>query len=120
MLDCERWTLTHSSGGAVVLLLPLPLVAGLGSELAATWAASVAGVELVVVALALLVALALVVALALLVGLALLVALAVVVALGVPDGDADADRDGEFVWPGPPLTPTGGGNRVGGVLAAAE
>jgi hypothetical protein len=36
MLDCERWTLTHSSGGAVVLLLlllPLPLVAGL--ELAA-------------------------------------------------------------------------------------
>jgi hypothetical protein len=32
MLDCERWTLTHSSGGAVVLL-PLPLVAGLGSEL---------------------------------------------------------------------------------------
>jgi len=35
MLDCERWTLTHSSGAAVVLLLPLPLplVAGLGSEL---------------------------------------------------------------------------------------
>jgi hypothetical protein len=36
MLDCERWTLTHSSGGAVVLLLLLPLlplVAGLGSEL---------------------------------------------------------------------------------------
>jgi hypothetical protein len=30
MLDCERWTLTHSSGGAVVLP---PLVAGLGSEL---------------------------------------------------------------------------------------
>jgi hypothetical protein len=29
MLDCERWTLTHSSAGAVVL----PLVAGLGSEL---------------------------------------------------------------------------------------
>jgi hypothetical protein len=116
MLDCERWTLTHSSGGAVVLLLLLPLAAGLGSELelAATWAESVAGVELVVVALALLVALVLVV------GLALLVALAVVVALGVPDGDADADRDGEFVWPGPPLTLTGGGNRVGGVLAAAE
>lgn len=96
-----------------MLLLP-PLAAGLGSELAATWAASVAGVELVAVALALLVALALVVALALLVGLALLVA------LGVPDGDADADRDGEFVWPGPALTLTGGGNRVGGVLAAAE
>jgi hypothetical protein len=44
MLVCERWTLTHSSGGAVVLLLllllllppplPLPLVDGLG--LAAT------------------------------------------------------------------------------------
>jgi hypothetical protein len=42
MLDCERWTLTHSSGGAVVpvlllllllLLPPPPLVAGLGSEL---------------------------------------------------------------------------------------
>ena len=34
MLDCERWTLTHSSGGAVVLLLlALPLAAGLGSEL---------------------------------------------------------------------------------------
>ena len=37
MLDCERWTLTHSSGGpvallALLLLLP-PLVAGLGSEL---------------------------------------------------------------------------------------
>jgi hypothetical protein len=32
------------------------------------------------------------------------------------DGDADA----EFVWPGPPLTLTGGENRVGGVLAAAE
>jgi hypothetical protein len=29
MLDCERWTITHSSGGAVVLLL----AAGLGSEL---------------------------------------------------------------------------------------
>jgi hypothetical protein len=35
MLVCERWTLTHSSGGAVVLplLLPLPLADGLGSEL---------------------------------------------------------------------------------------
>jgi hypothetical protein len=63
-------------------------------------------VKPVVVALGLLVALAVLVA----------VALAVPVALGVPDGDADA----EFVWPGPPLTLTGGGNRVGGVLAAAE
>jgi hypothetical protein len=42
MLDCERWTLTHSSGGAVVLLLLLllllpppllPLADGLGPEL---------------------------------------------------------------------------------------
>jgi hypothetical protein len=29
MLDCERWTLTHSSGGAVLLL---PLVDGLELE----------------------------------------------------------------------------------------
>jgi len=36
MLDWERWTLTHSSGAAAALLLlvPLPRVAGLG--LAAT------------------------------------------------------------------------------------
>jgi hypothetical protein len=54
------------------------------------------------------------------VALALLVALVLLVALGVPDGGADADRDGEFVWPGPPLTLTGDGSRVGGVLAAAE
>jgi len=33
MLDWERWTLTHSSGAAAVLLLLVPLVAGLGSEL---------------------------------------------------------------------------------------
>ena len=71
-----------------------------------------------VVALGLLVALAVLVAVALAVLVA--VALAVPVALGVPDGDADADRDGEFVWPGPPLTLTGGGNRVGGGLTAAE
>ena len=57
------------------------------------------------------------VALALLVGLALLVLLVV---LGVPDGDAEADRDGEFVWPGPPLTLTGDESGLGGVLAAAE
>jgi hypothetical protein len=106
MLDCERWTLTHSSGGVVVLLL----VAGLGSELelAATRAARVAGVEPVLAALALVA------------GLALVVALVLLVALGVPDGEADADRDGEFVWPGPPLTLTGDGNRLGVVLAAAE
>jgi len=34
MLDCERWTLTHSSGDEVVLLLlPLPLGVGLELEL---------------------------------------------------------------------------------------
>lgn len=33
MLDWERWTLTHSSGGAVVLVLALPLAAALGFEL---------------------------------------------------------------------------------------
>jgi len=54
------------------------------------------------------------------VALAVPVAVAVLVALAVPDGDADADCDGEFVWPGPPLTLTGGGNWLGGVLAAAE
>jgi hypothetical protein len=39
MLDCRRWTLTHSSGGTVVLLLPplpLPLLLVAGLELAAT------------------------------------------------------------------------------------
>jgi len=61
-----------------------------------------------------------VVALALVMALALVVALVLLVALGVPDGDADADRDGEFVWPGPPLTLTGDGNGLGGVLAAVE
>ena len=35
MLDCERWTLTHSSGGAVVLMLALvlALAGALGFEL---------------------------------------------------------------------------------------
>jgi hypothetical protein len=61
-----------------------------------------------------------VVALAPVVVLALVVALVLLVALDVPDGAADADRDGEFVWPGPPLTLTGDGNRLGVVLAAAE
>jgi hypothetical protein len=48
------------------------------------------------------------------------VAVPVAVALAVPDGDADADCDGAFVWPGPPLTLTGGADRLGGVLAAAD
>ena len=103
MLDWERWTLTHSSGAAVALLL-VPLAAGLGSELglAATLSESVAGIELVGVALVLLVAVA--------------VAVAVAVPVAVPDGDPEA----EFVWPGPPLTLTGGGNGLGDVLAAVE
>ena len=66
------------------------------------------------------VALGLLVAVALLVAVPVFVAVAVPVALAVPDGDADADCDGEFVWPGPPLTLTGGGNTPGGVLAAAD
>ena len=46
MLDWERWTLTHSSGGAVVPVLVLPLFCGLGLELglAATRASSAAAV----------------------------------------------------------------------------
>ena len=40
--------------------------------------------------------------------------------MDVPDGDADADCDGEFVLPGPPLMLAGGENRFGGVLAPVE
>ena len=69
-----------------------------------------------VVALAVLVAVAAPVAVGVLVG----VGAPVAVALDVPDGDVDADRDGEFVWPGPPLTLSGGENRFGDVLAVAE
>lgn len=76
------------------------------------------------VALALLLAVAVPVAVGMLVAVGVLVALAVLVAvavaLDVPDGDVDADRDGEFVWPDPPLTLTGGENRFGDVLAVAE
>ena len=96
MLDCERWTLTHSSGGAVVpvLPLPLPLVTGLGSELGlvATSSSSVPAA----------------------VGVAVPVALAV----AVPDGDAEGD--GEVVFVGPPLARTGGGNTLGVEVGAAE
>jgi hypothetical protein len=70
----------------------------------------------VVVTLAVLVAVAAPVAVGVLVGAGAPVA----VALDVPDGDVDADRDGEFVWPGPPLTLSGGENRFGDVLAVAE
>jgi hypothetical protein len=76
------------------------------------------------VALAVLLAVVVPVAVAVPVAMGVLVALAVLVAvavaLDVPDGDVDADRDGEFVWPGPPLTLTGGENRFGDVLAAAD
>jgi hypothetical protein len=137
MLVCERWTLTHSSGGAVVLPLALGLgselglvlAAGLGSELGLvlTSAASAALVVLVVlVVLAVFVAVVLAVAVSVLgavagavpVAVAVLVAVAVDVALGVPDGDMEADGDGEVVRSGPPLTATGGGNTLGGALAA--
>jgi hypothetical protein len=70
----------------------------------------------VVVALVVLVAVAAPVA----VGVAVGMGVSVAVALDVPDGDVDADRDGEFVWPGPPLTLSGGESRFGDVLAVAE
>jgi hypothetical protein len=98
MLDCERWTLTHSPGGVVVPVLPppLPLVTGLGSELGlvATSASSVPAA----------------------VGVAVPVAVAVAVA--VPDGDAEGD--GEVVVVGPPLARTGGGHTLGVEVGAAE
>lgn len=55
MLVCERWTLTHSSGGpAVPVPVPVPLAVRLGSELGLvlTSAASVAVVVLVAAVLA--------------------------------------------------------------------
>jgi hypothetical protein len=122
MLACERWTLTHSSGGAVVLplalALALPLAVGLGSELGlvVTLAASAALVVLVAVVLAV----AVPVVVGVLGAVAVAVAVAVPVVVGVPDGDVEADCDGEVVRLGPPLTLTGGGNTLGGALAAAE
>jgi hypothetical protein len=104
MLDCERWTLTHSSGGAVVPVPPLPLVAGLGFELGLV-AARASSVEAAVrVAVAVPVALAL--------------AVAVPVALDVPE--ADVEGDGEVVLLGPALTLAGDGDTLGRVLAVAE
>ncbi len=106
MLDCERWTLTHSSGGDVVpvLALPLPLLSGLGLVATVpTWASSVAAVPLDV---------------------------AVEMADGDADvdGDADADGDGdtrrdgsgEAVLTGAAVALTGGGDTVGGSLADVE
>ena len=114
MLDWERWTLTHSSGGAVAPVLPLPLVAGLGSELGLV-AARASSVEAAVrVAVAVDVAVAVGVA----VPVALALAVAVPVALDVPE--ADVEGDGEVVLLGPALTLAGDGNTLGRVLAVAE
>jgi hypothetical protein len=134
MLACERWTLTHSSGGAVVLPLavPLALAVGLGSELGLvvmSTASAALAVLVVLAVLAVLVAVVLAVAVAVppvavavavLGAVAVAVALAVPVVVGVPDGDVEADCVGEAVRLGPPLTLTGGGNIPGGALAAAE
>ena len=115
--------LTHSSGGAVVLPLavPLPLAAGLGSELGLV-VTSAASAALVVLAVLVAVVLAVAVAVPVAVAVAVLVAVAVAVpvVVGVPDGDVEADCVGEAVRFGPPLTLTGGGNKLGGALAAAE
>jgi hypothetical protein len=94
MLDWERWTLTHSSGGAVVpvLPLPLPLVTGLGSELGLVETSASSVPEAV--------------------------ALAVAVPVAVPEGEAEGD--GEVVFVGPPLARTGGGNRLAEEVGAAE
>jgi hypothetical protein len=84
-------------------------------------AVRVAGAVLVVVAVAVAVAVvgALVVG-AVLVAVTLAVPVTVAVAFDVPGGDTDANCDGEFVCPGPPLMLAGGENRFGGVLAPAE
>ena len=115
--------LTHSSGGAVVLPLavPLPLAAGLGSELGLV-VTSAASAALVVLAVLVAVVLAVAVAVPVAVAVAVLVAVAVAVpvVVCVPDGDVEADCVGEAVRFGPPLTLTGGGNKLGGALAAAE
>ena len=73
-------------------------------------------------AVALLVAVAgtLLAAVAVLVAASAVVGASVTMALEVPDGDADADCDGEFVWPGPPLALAGSENTFGGVLAPPE
>jgi hypothetical protein len=111
MLACERWTLTHSSGGAVVPL-PLPLAVGLGSELGLvlTSAASVALVVVVAVVLAVAVPVALadedsVWSVPLADGSTLGGSLAVAewpaaglleLADGDGDGDGEGDGDGDF------------------------
>ena len=96
MLDWERWTLTHSSGGAVVPVLVLPLFCGLGLELglAATRASSAAAVA------------------------------DVPDVPEVPDCEGDGEvsweGDGEVVWRGTLLALAGGSTVDGRVVAAAE
>ena len=89
MLDWERWTLTHSSAGAVVAVLAPLLFFGLALEvgLAATWTSSVAAV----------------------------VAVPEFDADGV--GWVDPEVDGVAVWRGVLVALRVGGNAVGGSLA---
>lgn len=105
MLDWERWTLTHSSAGAVVPVLALLLFPGLALELelalelalelglAATWTSSAAAVAEVP---------------------------------GVPEldadgvGEVDPEGDDVVVWRGALLAlPVGGGTVIGASLAVA-
>jgi hypothetical protein len=113
MLGWERCTLTHSSGAAVVVALPLPpLVCGLGLEFGlvvpiATCASRVAAVA-VDVAVAVLVGVLVMV----LVGVLVMVLVGVLVAVLAPAGDG--------VRSGPLLTLAGGDHTVGGSVALAE
>jgi len=93
MLDWERWTLTHSSGGAVVPVLVLPLFCGLGLELglAATRASSAAAVADVAD-----------------------------VPDCEGDGEVSWEGGGEVVWGGTLLALAGGSTVDGRVVAAAE
>jgi len=100
-LDWERWTLTHSSAGAVVPVLAVLLFFGLALEvgLAATWTSSVAAV----------------------------VGVPEFDADGVGPVDPGVDGvavwrgavDGVVVWPGALVALCVGGNTVGGSLAVA-
>jgi hypothetical protein len=107
MLGWERCTLTHSSGAAVVVALPLPLlVCGLGLEFGlvvpiATCASRVAAVAVDVD-----------VAVAVLVGVLVMVLVGVLVAVLAPAGDG--------VRSGPLLTLAGGDHTVGGSVTLAE
>ena len=117
MLDWERCTLTHSSGAAVVVALPLLLVCGLGLELGlvvpiATCASRVAAVAVDVdVAVAVLVG----VLVAVLVGVLVAVLVGVLVAVLAPAGDGVGE-----VRSGPLLTLAGGDHTVGGSVTLAE